>query len=192
MGKNGHTVPECKHKEVICFNCGGEGRISSQCQKPKKAQGSGKVFALAGTQTTTEDILIRGLMLSFMNGEMVVEIPDKESVTTYLVCLKCPLSIFDRDFAIDLVCLPLSGLDVILGMNWLEYKYVHINCYKKSVRFSTPEKEETGLLSARQLRKMMQEEAQVVREFPEIFPDEIPDVPPKREVEFMINLVLGT
>jgi hypothetical protein len=32
----------------------------------------------------------------------------------------------------------------------------------------------------------------VVNEFPEVFPNEIPDVPPEREVEFSIDLVLGT
>ena len=92
-----------------------------------------------------------GLMLSSMNGEMVVDTLAKGSVTTSFVCLKCPLSIFDGDFVVDLVCLPLRGLDVILGMNWLEHNYVHINCYNKSVRFSTPEEEDDSLLSARQL-----------------------------------------
>jgi hypothetical protein len=58
-----------------------------------------------------------GLAVSDMSGEMVVETPAKGSVTTSLVCLRCPLSMFDRDFEIDLVCLPLSGMDVILGMN---------------------------------------------------------------------------
>jgi len=33
---------------------------------------------------------------------------------------------------------------------------------------------------------------QVVCEFPEVFPDEIPNVPPEREVEFLIDLVPGT
>jgi len=61
-----------------------------------------------------------GLVMSCMNGEMVVETPGKGSVTTSLVCLKCSLSMFGRDFEVDLVCLPLSGMDVILGMNWLE------------------------------------------------------------------------
>ena len=32
----------------------------------------------------------------------------------------------------------------------------------------------------------------VVKEFPEVFPDEIPNVPPEREVEFAIDLVPGT
>ncbi|XP_058746255.1 uncharacterized protein LOC131619135 [Vicia villosa] len=210
-GKTGHMMFECRHKEVVCFNCGEEGHIGSQCQKPKKAQSDGKVFALAGTQTSTEDRLIRdlGLVLSSMNGEMVVEVPTKGSVTTSLVCLKCPLSIFDKDFVVDLVCLSLVGLDVILGMNWLEYNYAHINCYNKTVRFSTAEEEEAGLVSSKQVRQLLKEEVEmfslmttlsiknqniidelpVVREFPEVFPDEIPDVPPERGIEFTIDLV---
>jgi len=32
--------------------------------------------------------------MSSMNGEMVVETPAKGSVTTSLVCMKCPLSMF--------------------------------------------------------------------------------------------------
>ncbi|XP_058766033.1 uncharacterized protein LOC131639566 [Vicia villosa] len=191
-GKTSHMMSECRHKEVVCFNCGEEGHIGSQCHKPKKAQAGGKVFALAGTQTSTEDRLIRGtcfinsmplitiidtgathcfiaaecveklgLVLSSMNGEMVVEVPAKGSVTTSLVCLKCPLSIFDRDFVVDLVCLPLSVLDVILGMNWLEYNYVHINCYNKTVRFSTAEEEEADLVSPKKLRQLLKEEVEM-------------------------------
>ena len=33
-------------KSVVCFNCKEEGHIGSQCPKPKRAQSSGKVFAL--------------------------------------------------------------------------------------------------------------------------------------------------
>jgi len=42
-----------------------------------------------------------GLVMSSMNGEMVVETPAKGSVTTSLVCLKCLLSMFGRDFEVD-------------------------------------------------------------------------------------------
>ncbi|XP_058742089.1 uncharacterized protein LOC131614534 [Vicia villosa] len=83
-----------------------------------------------------------------------------------------------------------AGLDEILGMIWLEYNHVHINCYDKSVRFSIPEEEGVELLSARQLCVLMKEEVQVfalvasmsvenqaiiaelkmVQEFPEVFP----------------------
>lgn len=37
---------------------------------------------------------------------------------------------------INLVCLPLHQIDVILGMNWLEFNGVSINCYNKTVDYS--------------------------------------------------------
>ena len=105
------------------------------------------------------------------------------------------------------------GMDVILGMNWLEYNHVLINCFTKTVRFSSTE-EESGaeFLSTKEMKWLGQDgvlmfsllaylsvENQavidglpVVKEFPEVFPDEIPDVPPEREVEFSIDLVPGT
>jgi len=154
-----------------------------------------------------------GLDMSSMNGEMVVETPAKGSVTTSLVCLKCLLSMFGQDFEVDLVCLPLSGMDVILGMNWLEYNHVHINCFSKSVYFSSAKEEsEVEFLSTKQLKQLEHDEIlmfslmaslsvenqavivklQVVCEFPEVFLDEISDVPLEREVEFSIDLVPGT
>jgi hypothetical protein len=98
-------------------------------------------------------------------------------------------------------------------MNWLEYNHVHINCFTKSVYFSSVE-EESGaeFLTTKQLKQLEHDEdlmfslmvylsmenqsvidrLSVVNEFPEVFPDEIPDVPPEREVEFSIDLVSGT
>jgi hypothetical protein len=32
----------------------------------------------------------------------------------------------------------------------------------------------------------------VVRDFPDVFPEELPEMPPYREVEFVIDLLLGT
>ncbi|KAI5437984.1 hypothetical protein KIW84_023930 [Lathyrus oleraceus] len=40
-------------------------------------------------------------------------------MTTTSVCLKCPLSIFGRDFGMDLVYLPLVQIDVILEVSFL-------------------------------------------------------------------------
>ena len=99
-----------------------------------------------------------GLVMSDMNGEMVVETPTKGSVTTSLVCLSCPLSMFGRDFEVDLVCLPLKGMDVIFGMNWLEYNRVHINCFSKTMHFSSAEKEsQVEFLTTKQLKQLEQD-----------------------------------
>lgn len=153
------------------------------------------------------------LTVSNLKGRMVIETPAKGFVSTFLVCLKFPLSIFDKDFVVVLVYLSLSGLDVILGMDWLESNRAHINCCEKSVRFLDPDEVgDEGFLSARKLNELVRDEARVfalfaslsvetqlliddlpaVSEFPEVFPNEIPDAPPEREIEFGIDLVPGT
>lgn len=243
-GKSGHLVTDCKENVVTCYNYGEPGHISTHFPKSKQASTRGKVFALMGTQTSSDDRLIKGicyinntpliaiidtsathsfivvdcvkrlgLIVTSMNGEMVIEIPAKGLVTTTSVCLNCPLLIFDKDFGIDLICLPLENLDVILGMNWLEFNHVYINCYNKSVRFLAPgEEEAVGLLSTKELKEILEKEAQVLvlftvlsdksksviaelqvmQEFLEVFPDDISDVSPEREVDFSIDLVPST
>lgn len=47
------------------------------------------------------------LEVSAMSGSMVINTHAMGSVTMTLFCLKCPLSIFGRDFRMDMVCLPL-------------------------------------------------------------------------------------
>jgi len=148
-GKKGHTVTECKYNDVVCFNCneghiGSQCKKPKKAQtngrvfaltgtqtenEDRMIRGtcyfdSTPLIAIIDTGGTHCCIAIDcasklGLAMSNMNGEMVVETPAKGSKTTSLVCLRCPLSMFARDFEIDLVCVPLSGMDVILGMNWL-------------------------------------------------------------------------
>jgi hypothetical protein len=73
------------------------------------------------------------LETSVMSSRMVIDTPANGSVTTKLVCVNCPVTVYGRSFGMDLVCIPLSELDVILGMNWLRFNRVHINCYVKTV-----------------------------------------------------------
>ncbi|XP_058741293.1 uncharacterized protein LOC131613662, partial [Vicia villosa] len=152
------------------------------------------------------------LVLSDMRRSMVIDTPAMGSVSTSFVCLNCPLSIFGRDFGIDLVCLPLEQLDVILGMNWLEFNRVYINCFDKTVIFREISVKEDLFLSAKQVGESVQdgaelfmllatldvherrtiEELPIVCDFAEVFPEDVSDLPPEREVEFSIDLVPGT
>ncbi|XP_058725792.1 uncharacterized protein LOC131597093, partial [Vicia villosa] len=152
------------------------------------------------------------LVLSDMRRSMVIDTPVMGSVSTSFVCLNCPLSIFGRDFGIDLVCLPLEQLDVILGMNWLEFNRVYINCFDKTVIFPEISVKEDLFLSAKQVGESVQDGAElfmllatldvhekrtidelpIVCDFAEVFPEDVSDLPPEREVEFSIDLVPGT
>jgi len=125
-----------------------------------------------------------------------------------VVCVKVHV-----DFELDLVCLPLKHIDVIFGMDWMLSFGVSINCLTKSITFSKPVDELGGkFLTAKQVKKSsdgevcvfmmfasLKESSEkgivdllVVQEFPEVFPDDITELPPEREVEFEINLVPGT
>ena len=93
---------------------------------------------------------------------------------------------------IDLICLPLSQIDVILGMNWLSSNHVLLNCFDKSVVFDDSRvSEDMMFISANQVVTSLKEDAQVymimsnletkismcdlpvVREFPEVFPEDM-------------------
>ncbi|XP_050918611.1 uncharacterized protein LOC127136049 [Lathyrus oleraceus] len=133
------------------------------------------------------------LELSVMRGSMVIDTPAMGSVTTSSVCLKCPLNICDKDFEVDLVCLPMSQLDVILGMHWLRANHVYINCFAKAILFLEPKKEVFMLVASLKLSENgTMGEFPVVRDFPEVFPDEVSNFPSEREVEFTIDLIPST
>jgi len=152
------------------------------------------------------------VVTSLLRG-MVIDTPTNGSVNTFLVCAKCPVSFGCVDFELDLVCFPLKHMDVIFGMDWMLTFGVNINCLTKSVTISKPVDEVGGkFLTAEQVKKSLDGETSVfmmfsslkescekcvgdlpvVQEFPEVFPDDITDLPPEREVEFLIILVPGT
>ncbi|MCI43420.1 cellular nucleic acid-binding protein, partial [Trifolium medium] len=91
---------------------------------------------------------------------MRIETPSSGSVVTQLVCLDCPVTVFDRHFGMDLVCIPLSGIDVIFRMNWLIFNRVHINCCAKTVVFPKP-KEEFQLINTKQVKESVKEYAEL-------------------------------
>ena len=152
------------------------------------------------------------LDISGMRGSMVVDTPASGSVTTSLVCRNCPIEIFGRGFGMDLVCLPLEQIDIILGMNWLEFNRVHLNCFAKTVIFPEAVGVENLTMTARQVQEAMEDGAKVfmllasldatgkvwggelpvVCDFPEVFPEDVGELPPEREVEFSIDLIPGT
>jgi len=76
---------------------------------------------------------------SFLKTSLVISTPSNDSVITNRVCLDCPLFIENRKFFVSLICLPLSQLDVVFGMDWLSSNQVLLNCAKKLVIFPNSE-----------------------------------------------------
>jgi len=142
--------------------------------------------------------------------ELLISTPSSGQVATSSVCVGCSMEVAGHIFKVNLVCLPLEGLDVILGMDWLSNNYVIIDCGRRSLVF--PEHEGLELISAQRAINEVEAGATyfmivahaeknstvekisvipVVEEYAYVFPDEIPELPPSRDVDFFINLIPG-
>ena len=67
--------------------------------------------------------------------ELLVSTPSSGQVATSSVCVGCSMEVAGRRFNANLVCLPLEGLNVILGMDWLSNNHVIIDCGRRSLVF---------------------------------------------------------
>jgi len=61
--------------------------------------------------------------------------PINVSVITSLACTNCHSSIGNRNFSINLICLPFSL--IVLGMDWLSSDHVLLNCHDKTLFFES-------------------------------------------------------
>jgi hypothetical protein len=104
-------------------------------------------------------------------------------------------------FMASLIVLSSSNIDVILGMDWLKANKAKIDCATKSVSLDHPSGKlvysptlastaHVFSLEASPLPKL--EAVSVVCDFLDVFPEELPGMPPDRAVEFVIELELGT
>nr|GEV97265.1 reverse transcriptase domain-containing protein [Tanacetum cinerariifolium] len=84
-----------------------------------------------------------------------------------------------------------QSLDVVIGMDWLSKYHAKVICDEKVVHIAI--EDETLIIRAQVMEKKSDEKRleniPVVREFPNVFPEELPGLPPVRQVEFQIDLI---
>ena len=110
------------------------------------------------------------------------------------------LTIGRHVFPIDLIILESQELDVILGMDWLSKYEGNIDCASKSILLTTPEgkrikyvlRHTPRITQVNSLSGVVQEEVPVVKDYPDVFPEELSSMPPDRDIEFLIQLLPGT
>jgi hypothetical protein len=108
-----------------------------------------------------------------------------------------PLQLGSKTFSTNLIHLGLGGLDVILGMNWLTQHQVVLDIATRMVEIHSPTSGHTtlylpkaeGINSCSYTAVTVQlENILVVCEYPDVFPDDLPGMPPDGDVEFVIEL----
>ncbi|XP_052730515.1 uncharacterized protein LOC108324528 [Vigna angularis] len=177
--RNGHLESECNMGGRAVMRPPNAGRV--QQGRGGRAQATGRVYAITSAEATSSG----------------------------------------RRYKVNLICLPLKELEVILGMDWLAANHILIDCGAKKLVFPDEEEEELSVMLGQLKEDIMEgascflimthadeefenlcrersfsgklsEGRSVVDEFLDVFPDEVPGLPPPREVEFTIDLVSTT
>nr|GEV46638.1 putative reverse transcriptase domain-containing protein [Tanacetum cinerariifolium] len=106
----------------------------------------------------------------------------------------CTLNLLNQPFKIDLMPIKRSSFNVVIGMDWLSKYHAKIICDKKVIRILIDGEtliirgDRTQVMELKPEDKRM-ENIPVVREFPDVFPEDLPGLPPVRPVEFQIDLI---
>nr|GEV52716.1 putative reverse transcriptase domain-containing protein [Tanacetum cinerariifolium] len=156
-----------------------------------------------------------------LNSSYEVELADGKVVGTNSVLRGCTLNLLDHLFDIDLMPIELGTFDVIMGMDWLVERDALIVCGKKEVHVPYKNKtlvvksdssvSRLKVISCIKARKYIERGSQlfiakvmekepakkllqdvpVICNFPEVFLNDLPGLPPPRQVEFKIELIPG-
>jgi len=77
------------------------------------------------------------LPISLLPYDLTMSTPTNVPVTTSLACTNCHICIGNKIFSVNLISLPLSHLDIVLGMDSLSSNHVLLNCHDKTLIFES-------------------------------------------------------
>nr|GFB12456.1 putative reverse transcriptase domain-containing protein [Tanacetum cinerariifolium] len=201
---NKHLCNSCKKHHtgnymLTCHNYGRPGHYARDCKKKAVA---------------TDPVRL--------DTSYEVELADGRAASTNIVLKGCTINLVDHLFKINLMSIELGTFDIIIGMDWLVEQDVVIVCGKKVVHVPYKNKtlvvegdrgaSRLKVISCIKARKYIErgsqlfvahviqkepqekrlEDVPVIRDFLEVFPNDLPGLPPPWQVEFRIDLVPGT
>ncbi|RVW29531.1 Transposon Ty3-G Gag-Pol polyprotein [Vitis vinifera] len=217
-GKQGHLIRDCPENRK--FITGKPKEENKEDKQKPKAQG--RVFAMTHRDAqATSDVVtgtlrihtlfarvlidpgsthsfvsvsfagLLGLPVASMDFDLIVATPVGDSVVASRMLRNCIVMIGYREMPVDLVLLDLQDFDVILGMDWLASYHASVDCFEKRVTFSIPGQPKFSFEGKHVDRPLLGRHTHS-KEYPDVFPEDLPGLPPEREVEFTIDLVPGT
>jgi hypothetical protein len=112
-----------------------------------------------------------------------------------------PIQLGSKVIKTNVVLLSLEGMDIILGMDWMTKHKVMLDISSRVIEIDSPYEGATTLYLPQQeyfhscvyaTTDIKLEDIPIVCEYPDIFPDDLPGMPPDRDIEFIIELQPGT
>ena len=159
-----------------------------------------------------------GLEVEALEEPLYVSSPIGIRARIWMICRGCELEISGILLTVDLRIMDMSEFDVILGLDWLTAYRVIIDCERRRVTAYTQddthvvfqedkhdilpqivyESKCKGQLAGWLASLTLEDEVRsdldlprVVYEYEDVFPDELPRLPPQRVVDFSIELHPG-
>nr|GEZ30568.1 putative reverse transcriptase domain-containing protein [Tanacetum cinerariifolium] len=118
-----------------------------------------------------------------------VELADGKIIGVNTILRGCTLDFLNHPFNVDLMPVSLGSFDVIVGMDWLREYHAVIVYNEKIVRVMF--ENETLIFQGKRSDQVHESRLNIISDFPEVFPKDLPGIPLARQVEFQINLVPG-
>jgi hypothetical protein len=107
------------------------------------------------------------------------------------------LQLGSKVFQTNLLTLGLDGIDVILGIDWMTHHKVTLDIAERRIEITSsvvgastlylPSRESMDPSAYVSIATNL-EEIPVVYDYPDFFPDDLPGMPPDRDIEFVIEL----
>ncbi|GKB94876.1 putative reverse transcriptase domain-containing protein [Tanacetum coccineum] len=206
---NNQRATRANQKGTGCYECGAQGHFKRECPKLKNINCSNqgvngnapaKVYVVGNARTNPNLNVVTGTFLlnnryasilfdtgadrifvstafsslidiipTTLDHYYDVELADGKTIRINTIIRGCTLNFLNHPFNIELMPVELGSFDIIIGMDWLATYHVVIVCDEKLVRI--PFGNETLIIR--------------------VFPEDLPGLPPTRQVEFQINLILG-
>ncbi|GJX99716.1 putative reverse transcriptase domain-containing protein [Tanacetum coccineum] len=201
---------------VTCHTCGEKGHYKNQCPKANN-NAHGRAYMLRDKNVHQDPNVVTGTFLlnqhlarvlfdsgankSFVSISLAsmlnippitldttygIEMADGNLVGTNTVTQGCTLILLNQPFEIDLMPIKLGSFDIIIGMDWLSKYHARIICNVKIVHIPI----DVQVIKKKSDEKRL-EDIPVVREFLEVFREDLPDLPLVCQVEFQIDLIPG-
>jgi len=113
-----------------------------------------------------------------------------------------PIDFGGHSFPTSMIVLKDQDIDVILGMNWMAQRGIVLDTLHRTIKMTLPNDNSYLLIQLATPKQAIEqvhattvtevENILVVREFPDVFPEDLPGLPPDRDVQFSIEMKRGT
>nr|GEV75056.1 retrotransposon protein, putative, Ty3-gypsy subclass [Tanacetum cinerariifolium] len=192
-----------------CFNCNRPGHFAKNCKGVKsgsETRGNHQNQALTvneGQGRRNQENQTRGIEPSELDFSYEIEIASEQLIEIDKVIKGCKLEIEGHVFDINLIPFGSGSFDVIIGMDWLSNHKVEIIYHENVVRIPLLDgkmlrvlgerlEEKVRQLISAKAKKKKQEEIIVVKDFPEVFSDDLSGFLSIQEIKFWIEIIPGS